>query len=125
MTFLAREARDPFSGPGGPGCRNRDLVTFLWPVSGSVSRHVKNPQSGKIREVSGKVSGKSNTKSQRVGTRIKNGRHIYMSKLIYRVTRKLEQALLRHTLSKCSRFGVNFIEVPPHGLSRVPLHIEQ
>ena len=51
--------------------------------------------------------------------------YIYMSKLIYRVTRKLEQALLRHTLSKCPRFGVHFIEAPPHGLGRVPLPIEE
>ena len=47
-----------------------------------------------------------------------------MSKLIYRVTRKLEQALLRHTLSKCPRFGVHFIEAPPHGFAKVPLPIE-
>ena len=47
-----------------------------------------------------------------------------MSKLIYRVTRKLEQALLRHTLSKCPRFGVHFIEAPPHGLGRGALPIE-
>jgi len=44
-----------------------------------------------------------------------------MSKLIYRVTRKLEQAAVRHTLCKCPRFGLNFIEVPPHGLGRGPL----
>ena len=48
-----------------------------------------------------------------------------MSKLIYRVTRKLEQALLRHTLSKCPRFGVHFIEAPPHGLRRGSLPIEK
>ena len=81
-----REGTNDVSGSGGPGthflareaqvAETGFLVTFLRPVSGSVSRHVKKPQSGKIREVSGKVSGKSNNKSQRVGTRIKNGRHI-------------------------------------------------
>ena len=88
-----REVTNAVSGPGGPGTHflaleaqvgeTGFLVTFLRPVSGSVSRHVKNPQSGKIREVSGKVSGKSNNKSQRVGTRIKNGRHIYIYIYIY------------------------------------------
>ena len=51
-------------------------VAFLRPVSGSVSRRIKKPQSGKIREVSGKVSGKSNNKSKGVGTEIKNGRQL-------------------------------------------------
>jgi hypothetical protein len=40
------------------------FVTFLLPVSGSVSRPIKKPQSGKIREDSGKNSGKSNNKVQ-------------------------------------------------------------
>jgi hypothetical protein len=53
------------------------LEAFFRPVSGSVSRRIKKPQSGKIREVSGKVSGKSNNYSKGVGTRIENGRHIY------------------------------------------------
>ena len=35
-------------------------VVFLLPVSDSVSGPIKNPQSGKIREDSGKISGKSN-----------------------------------------------------------------
>ena len=52
------------------------------------------------------------------------GEYIYMSKLIYRVTRKLEQAPVRHTHSKSPRFGVHFIDAPPHGSGRVPLPIE-
>ena len=53
-------------------------VAFLRPVSGSVSRRIKKPQSGKIREVSGKVSGKSNNKPNRVGTGIKHNSYIYI-----------------------------------------------
>ena len=65
-----REVTNDVSGPGGPGTHflaweaqvgeTVFSVTFLRPVSGSVSRRIKKPQSGKIREVSGKVSGKSN-----------------------------------------------------------------
>ena len=83
-----REVTNAVSGLGGPGTHflaleaqlgeTGFLVTFLRPVSGSVSRHVKNPQSGKIREVSGKVSGKSNNKRKGAGAGIKNGRHIYV-----------------------------------------------
>ena len=46
------------------------LVSFLLPVSGSVSRPIKKPQSGKIWEVSGEASGKSNNKSKGAGTGI-------------------------------------------------------
>ena len=65
-----REVTNAVSGPGGPGTHflvleaqvgeTGLLVTFLRPVSGSVSRHIKKPQSGKVREGSGKVSGKGN-----------------------------------------------------------------
>ena len=63
-----REVTNDVSGPGGPGthflaweaqvAETVFSVTFLRPVSGSVSRHIKKPQSGKVREGSGKVSGK-------------------------------------------------------------------
>ena len=53
-----REVTNDVSGPGGPGTHflaqeaqvgeTGFLVTFLRPVSGSVSRHVKKPQSGKV-----------------------------------------------------------------------------
>ena len=46
-----------------------------------------------------------------------------MSKLTYCVTHELEQAVMRHTLSKCHRFGVHFVEAPPHGFGRVMLPI--
>ena len=65
-----REGTNDVSGPGGPEthflAREAQVaetvfsVTFLRPVSGSVSRHIKKPQSGKVREGSGKVSGKGN-----------------------------------------------------------------
>ena len=61
MTFLAREAQGThFLAREAQVAETGFLVTFLQPVSGSVSRHVKKPQSGKIREGTGKVSGKSN-----------------------------------------------------------------
>ena len=46
-----------------------------------------------------------------------------MSELIYRVTRKLEQALMRHTLPEVLEMEIIFIEAPPHGLRRVSLAI--
>ena len=60
MTFSSQMAQVVISKE-----RNRVEVTvvsvaFLVAVSRSVSRPIKKPQSGKIREVSGKVSGKSN-----------------------------------------------------------------
>jgi hypothetical protein len=46
-----------------------------------------------------------------------------MSELIYRVTRKLEQAVMRHTLPKVLEMEIVFIEAPPHGLRRAALAI--
>ena len=50
---------------------SRVSVTFLRHVSGSISRGIKKPQSGK-------VSGKSNNKRKGAGTGIKNGRNVYI-----------------------------------------------
>ena len=46
-------------------------VVFLLPVSDSVSGPIKNPQSGKIREDSGKISGKSNNYYKGQGQELK------------------------------------------------------
>ena len=60
MTFSSRTARvSIFQGRNHVG-ETVVSVAFLLPVSESVSRPIKKPQSGKIREVSGKISGKSN-----------------------------------------------------------------
>jgi hypothetical protein len=46
-----------------------------------------------------------------------------MSELIYRVTRKLEQALMCHTLPKVLEMEIIFIEASPHGLRNAALGI--
>ena len=81
--FWPGRPRDPFFKARNHFGETLVPVPFLQPVSGSVSRRVKKPQSGKIREVSGKVSGKSNNKPNRVGTGIKNNSHIYIYIYIY------------------------------------------